>query len=346
MQLDNHCTKAGERVMEVLRTKHPDAHPLSAARLDAYHGNPPEMVPVEITGNVVSAVAGCLSGVARPGGTDSVSLQHWLLRFGAASGELRLIIAEVGEWLSNERPSCAVYRAMMSGRLIALNKSPGIRPVGIGETWRHLLAKCLLQVSGQETKAACGTEQLAGGVEAGIEGVIHAARLQWAQNSHEEDFSSLTRGTRSMCRTGQPCYGMSGRVARWRAVHFQLLPQLGHTCGQTHRGQFRSLFAQQGGREPGVPLSHDCIWHRGPPPHPPPPARTSPRHTSVVCGRFGSGWEIWGRHGPLRDQQLRGPARGYFPEPNKSVLVVAERNVPRSTEYFCGMGMQVVTGSR
>ena len=42
-------------------------------------------------------------------------------------------------------------------------------------------------VSGQEVKAVCGTEQLAGGVEAGIEGVIHAARLQWAQHSQEED---------------------------------------------------------------------------------------------------------------------------------------------------------------
>ena len=74
----------------------------------------------------------------------------------------------------------AAYCALMSGRLIALDKIPGIRPVGIGETWRRLLDKCLLQVSGQEAKADCGKEQLAGGVEAGIEGTIHAARLQWA----------------------------------------------------------------------------------------------------------------------------------------------------------------------
>ena len=76
----------------------------------------------------------------------------------------------------------------MSGRLIALDNSPGIRPVGIGETWRRLLAKCLLRVSGQEAKAACGTEQLAGRAKAGIQGAIHAARLQWAQHSQEEDW--------------------------------------------------------------------------------------------------------------------------------------------------------------
>ena len=143
------CTITGERVIEVLRTKHPDARPLSAASLDAYPKNPPDMVPVDITDDVVAVVAGRLSGGAGPGGTDSVSLQHWLLRFGAASGELRLIVLEFEEWLSNGRPPWAAYCAMMSGRLIALDKCSGIRPVGIGETWRRLLAKCLLQVTGQ-----------------------------------------------------------------------------------------------------------------------------------------------------------------------------------------------------
>ena len=80
---------------------------------------------------------------------------------------------------------------MMSGRMIALDKSPGIRPVRIIETRRRLLAKCLQQLTVQEAKTACGTEQLEGGVEAGIEGAIHDTRLQWAQHSHEEDWGFL-----------------------------------------------------------------------------------------------------------------------------------------------------------
>ena len=123
--------------------------PPLAACLDAYPNNPPEMVPVDIIDDVVTAVAGRLSGGAVTGGTDLVSLQNWLLRFGVASKKLRLLVAEFGEWLLNGRPPWAAYRAMMSGRLIALKKNSGIRPVGIGETWRRLLAKCLLQVTGQ-----------------------------------------------------------------------------------------------------------------------------------------------------------------------------------------------------
>ena len=40
-------------------------------------------------------------------------------------------------------------------------------------------------------RAAFGTEQLAGGVEAGIEGAIHAVRLQWVQHSQEEDWGFI-----------------------------------------------------------------------------------------------------------------------------------------------------------
>ena len=67
----------------------------------------------------------------------------------------------------------------MSGRLIALDKQPGIRPVGVGETWRRLMAKCLLWVTGQEAKASCGTAQLVGVVEAWLEGSMHAIRVLW-----------------------------------------------------------------------------------------------------------------------------------------------------------------------
>ena len=60
----------------------------------------------------------------------------------------------------------------------------------------------------------------------------------------------------------------------------------------------------------------------------------------------GAGGEFGEIMAHFRDLQLRGPAWGYYPEPTKSILVVADRNVPRAKEYFRGMGIQVVTGSR
>ena len=48
----------------------------------------------------------------------------------------------------------------------------------------------------------------------------------------------------------------------------------------------------------------------------------------------------------LLDLQARGPARGYYPEPTNSILVVALGNVARSKEHFRGLGIRVVTGHR
>ena len=120
-----------------------------------------------------------------------MSLQHWLLQFGAASAELRLIVREFIEWMRNGRPPWAAYLALMSGRLIALDKQPGIRLVGVGETWRRLIVKCLLKVAGPEAKAVCGTTHLAGGLEAGIEGVIHAMHVLFEEHREEENWGFL-----------------------------------------------------------------------------------------------------------------------------------------------------------
>ena len=49
------------------------------------------------------------------------------------------------------------------------------------------MEKCLLWVTGKEAKAPCGIEQQARGVEAGIEGVIHAMHVLWQEHSQEDD---------------------------------------------------------------------------------------------------------------------------------------------------------------
>ena len=79
----------------------------------------------------------------------------------------------------------------MSGRMITLDKQPGVSPAGVGETWRKLMAKCILRVTVQDPKAACGTEQLAVILEPVIEGGIHAMRLLWSQHSQEEYWGFL-----------------------------------------------------------------------------------------------------------------------------------------------------------
>ena len=78
--------------MEVLHIKHPDACLPTAAILDTYPDRPPELVPVDINDDTVTEMKGRIYGGAGTGRTDSVILQHWLLRLRVTSGELRLIV--------------------------------------------------------------------------------------------------------------------------------------------------------------------------------------------------------------------------------------------------------------
>ena len=93
-QPEDRCTKTWDRVMEVLLSNHPEAWTPTAASLDSYSYRLQELTPVGITDDTVTEITGQLLGRAGPGGTDSVSLRHWLLRFGASSGELRLIVED------------------------------------------------------------------------------------------------------------------------------------------------------------------------------------------------------------------------------------------------------------
>ena len=103
-----------------------------------------------------------------------MELRNWLLRFGCASEEFRVVIASLGDWMANSPPPWVAYRALMACCLVALDKKPGVRPVGIGETLRQALAKLVIRAAGDQAKKACGNLQLCAGLEAGIEGATHA----------------------------------------------------------------------------------------------------------------------------------------------------------------------------
>ena len=159
---------------------------MEVSSFEAYGGKPTAFVMVDITNNKVDSVARRMLGAAGTRGTDLVILQQWMLRFGVASTGLRQVVGEFGDWVANRGPPWAAYKAVMSERLIGLDKCPVVRPVGVGETWRQILEKCVLAVTGAEAKKACGTEQLCKGLVTGIEGAIHVMRLLWQQNSQEE----------------------------------------------------------------------------------------------------------------------------------------------------------------
>ena len=95
----------------------------------------------------------------------------------------------------------------MANFLMALNKCPGVRPIGIAEIWRQILVTYVLKVAGAMRKDACRNAQLRAGLKAGIEGVVHAACALFTKRDHEEervfllvnDANTFNAGNRIAC---------------------------------------------------------------------------------------------------------------------------------------------------
>ena len=79
-----------------------------------------------------------LSDAAGALGGEAIELQNWLLHFGCTSEELRVVFARMADWMANSSPPWVSYHALMACCLVALDKRPGVCPVGIRETLRRI----------------------------------------------------------------------------------------------------------------------------------------------------------------------------------------------------------------
>ena len=71
----------------------------------------------------------------------------------------------------------------MARRLVALDKRPEVRPMGIGETLLWALSKLGMRADRDQAKTECGNLKLCIGLEAGIEGETHAVEKQRLERS-------------------------------------------------------------------------------------------------------------------------------------------------------------------
>ena len=76
----------------------------------------------------------------------------------------------------------------MSGRLIALDKHPVVRLVGVGEMWWCLFAKIVLKVTGPEETMVCQDDHLCAVLKAEIDGMIHGVQAQWDKKSSTDEW--------------------------------------------------------------------------------------------------------------------------------------------------------------
>lgn len=175
LELDADCGN-GQSTLDALKAKHPDASPVPDANV-LLHGPIDMLDPVIfdcIDAQFVRTVALDLSGAAGVSGLDSSAWRHMCCSFGGASSTLCAAVAATARRLATEYVDPSSIGALLAGRLIPLDKNPGVRPIGIGEVLRRFIAKAIIRVVRKDIQAAAGPLQVCAGQEAGAEAAIHA----------------------------------------------------------------------------------------------------------------------------------------------------------------------------
>ena len=78
--------------------------------------------------------------------------------------------------------------AYLAARGLALDKQPGVRPLGILHSEFRLEANTLILVTGEDVELLLGAENLCGGLRAGLEGGFHA---MWKRSKEDPEVEAV-----------------------------------------------------------------------------------------------------------------------------------------------------------
>lgn len=134
---------------------------------------------------LIRSIALKTKGTAGPSSLDAYTWRRLRTSFKAASDNLCHSIALVAKRLCTTliEPECIAR--LPACRLIALDKNPGGRPIGIGDTACCTIARAVLAGIKDDVLDSAGCPQLCVGQMAGVESAVHAIRQKF--NSPETE---------------------------------------------------------------------------------------------------------------------------------------------------------------
>jgi len=175
-------------VRDVLRAKHPSAQPLYHNCLLPDWADPPSPHPVifsSLNAAIIRSAALRTSGAAGPSGIDAHGWRRLCTSFHSASSELCVAMSSFARRLCTAFLSPQLLSPFVMCRLIALDKNPGVRPIGVCEVMRRIVAKAVLFILRDDIQEAAGARQLCAGQLSGVEAAVHAVRKVFEDENTE-----------------------------------------------------------------------------------------------------------------------------------------------------------------
>ena len=247
-------------------------------------------------------------------------------------------IAKLARRLCTQYVDPEPLACLLANRGVAIDKCPGLRPVGVGEMLRRIIGKAVMSVTRMDVQKACGPLQLCAGQPAGVESAIHAMRNIF--EDEESDGVLLIDADNAFNRVNRA-------VALWN-IQFTC-PAMKHILINFYRKSTRifmrsddaawELLSQEGTTQ-GCPLAMamyalalcplmkeirplcNQVWYAD---------------DATGCDKFAK-LRVW------FDALLkRGPKYGYFPKPEKCILVTKPERLDAAREAFKKSGVKIDT---
>ena len=164
-------------MLDALLEKHPAKQPASPDIILINSSTPPTPHPIifdSIDASTIRAAALHTDGSASPSGIDARGWRRLCSSFHSSSTDLCHSLALMARRLCSSFVDPQSLAPFLSCRLIALDKNPGVRPIGIGEVARRIVAKAVLTILRTDIQEAAGSLQLCAGQISGVEAAVHA----------------------------------------------------------------------------------------------------------------------------------------------------------------------------
>ena len=325
-------------VEELLAEKHPP--PQRASEDILLEGEPSHVNPIRfeaLTPKLIERIALQCKGSAGPSGLDANAWRRLCITFKGPSRKMCQALSNLARLLASESVDSTATEPLMACRLIALDKKPGVRPIGVCEVVRRIVAKSILRVVNKDVEEACGFLQKCSGLPAGQEAAVHAMQQVYEDESTEglllvdakNAFNSLNReaalqNIQQLCPALslvlQNCYQAPSRL--FVSGSGELLSREGTTQGDPLSMPFYALAT--------LPL----VQH------------LQKEHPSVRQAWLADDSAGAGRLRDLRKWwdtvSVVGAEYGYYTNCLKTVLLVKEHLYDLALEIFQGTGVELV----
>ena len=169
-----------DKILQALQEKHPQPSSLTPDVL--LNGPINRVLPSyfdELDETMIFKSASMTKGSGGPMRIDAEQYRRILTsnKYKKENKELRVQLAIFAQNIATQHLDPNSLEAFVSCRLIPLDKNPGVRPIGIGETTRRIVGKCISWILRKDIQQAAGPLQTATGLQGGAEAAIHSMKL-------------------------------------------------------------------------------------------------------------------------------------------------------------------------